>query len=663
MTPEQLAQVQRQAANMSPDMMQQAMNMAQNMSPEEMQRAQQVASNLPPEQVAQQAGNFEAGMSAMSAQQKYQYDGSMQLKNEGNTLHGQRRFQEAAEKYERALSNLQGHTSRQALDLRVSCQGNLASCFLQLGQWQKCIEQCNAVLAHDSNNRKAYYRRGQAYSEVGDGAAAVRDLEKALALSPESEKGAIKEKLEEAQQKQRHKSRGVVIEEVMDPAPSHEPPQEPPAGSSSVPGPMPHYQHGASLTVVEADGHVEDVPAVPLAAPAAASQPGSSSDSRAGSGGLGGPAFSVPGMVPPGVDPQQMAQVAQMMKSNPSMVHMAAERMRGMSPEQLQEALRQTGGGAGVTPEMARVAAESLKNMSPEQISAMADQALAASDGSSGASSGSAAAAFRGLTPEMLAAAQSSNPQQQMQAATEAIKKDPSLLKNMARMMETLPPEQLEAMAASMPGAPPGMKLDAEQVRMAAKMMESMSPTDLERMAEMARSMGGGGSTAAGPSAATTASAGAAGSSGAGSLTAADGAAAAPAAAAAAGGLPGGLAAGFDPGSMDPRMMSEMRRKMEDPAMMKMVQNMMKSMDPEALASMMSQSGMKVTPEQAVKMRDSLGNMSEQHIQMLARLTGYLNRAIDLYQSAKALVLSQGLLVLSLAMLLLAVLLRWLGWL
>ena len=50
--------------------------------------------------------------------------------------------------------------------------------------------------------------RGQAYSGVGDGAAAVRDLEKALALSPESEKGAIKEKLEEAQQKQRHESRG-----------------------------------------------------------------------------------------------------------------------------------------------------------------------------------------------------------------------------------------------------------------------------------------------------------------------------------------------------------------------------------------------------------------------------------------------------------------------
>lgn len=44
----------------------------------------------------------------MSAQQKYQYDASMQLKNEGNAFHGQQQYSEAAAKYERALSNLAG---------------------------------------------------------------------------------------------------------------------------------------------------------------------------------------------------------------------------------------------------------------------------------------------------------------------------------------------------------------------------------------------------------------------------------------------------------------------------------------------------------------------------------------------------------------------------
>lgn len=41
---------------------------------------------------------------------------------------------------------------------------------------------------------------------------------------------------------------------------------------------------------------------------------------------------------------------------------------------------------------------------------------------------------------------------------------------------------------------------------------------------------------------------------------------------------------------------------------------------------------------------------------------GYLNRVIDAYQRTKALVLSQGLLVLALVALVVAVLLRWLGW-
>jgi hypothetical protein len=54
----------------------------------------------------------------------------------------------------------------------------------------------------------AHGRRGQAYTALGNGAAAVKDLQKALVLSPENEKEAIREKLREAQQKERHQSRG-----------------------------------------------------------------------------------------------------------------------------------------------------------------------------------------------------------------------------------------------------------------------------------------------------------------------------------------------------------------------------------------------------------------------------------------------------------------------
>lgn len=50
---------------------------------------------------------------------------------------------------------------------------------------------------------------------------------------------------------------------------------------------------------------------------------------------------------------------------------------------------------------------------------------------------------------------------------------------------------------------------------------------------------------------------------------------------------------------MSPDMMS----KLASPEMLETVQKMMKGMEPEALAGMMSQSGMNVTPDQAAQMQ------------------------------------------------------------
>ena len=136
----------------------------------------------------------------MSAQQKYKYDASMALKAEGNRLHGQRQYREAAAKYSRAVANLEGMASREAADLRLACQNNLSNCHLQLGEWASCVELCGAVLAADGANRKALYRRGQAYSGMGRHEAAVADLERALELSPGDERPVVAEKLEEARQ-------------------------------------------------------------------------------------------------------------------------------------------------------------------------------------------------------------------------------------------------------------------------------------------------------------------------------------------------------------------------------------------------------------------------------------------------------------------------------
>jgi hypothetical protein len=101
-----------------------------------------------------------------------------------------------------------------------------------------------------------------------------------------------------------------------------------------------------------------------------------------------------------------------------------------------------------------------------------------------------------------------------------------------------------------------GMQIDPEQMRMAAKMMESMSPQDLERMTKMASTMGVAGAGAAAAPGSTPAAAAAAPGGGGGGAS----------------GSAAGLPPGFDPSSMSPDMMNEIRRKMEDPETMKMMQ-------------------------------------------------------------------------------------------
>lgn len=52
-----------------------------------------------------------------------------------------------------------------------------------------------------------------------------------------------------------------------------------------------------------------------------------------------------------------------------------------------------------------------------------------------------------------------------------------------------------------------------------------------------------------------------------------------------------------------PQISPELMAKMQTPEMMKSMQGMMKSMPADQLAAMMSQQGMKVSPEQAEQMK------------------------------------------------------------
>jgi hypothetical protein len=60
-----------------------------------------------------------------------------------------------------------------------------------------------------------------------------------------------------------------------------------------------------------------------------------------------------------------------------------------------------------------------------------------------------------------------------------------------------------------------------------------------------------------------------------------------------------------------PEMSPDMMSKLATPEMMDTMQRMMKGMDPEALASMMKQSGMDVTPDQAASMQQQAGSLQK----------------------------------------------------
>jgi hypothetical protein len=214
------------------------------------------------------------------------------------------------------------------------------------------------------------------------------------------------------------------------------------------------------------------------------------------------------------------------------------------------------------------------------------------------------------------------------------MRQNPAMMKQAAAMMENMPEEQLAAMASAMPG-PPGMKVgwwgggrggqggqvgqcalvgsalwwagmpaaslqtgslerapahcwlpshsspaavfphrrfvlqvDAAQMKMAAKMMATMSPADMERMTQMAAAMQGGGAAVGGMGSGGMGAMGAspalaAGGSGAAAATSTAAAAAVPDMA--------GMPAGFDPSNMPAGMMSDMRKRMQDPEMLKMM--------------------------------------------------------------------------------------------
>jgi tetratricopeptide (TPR) repeat protein/uncharacterized protein (DUF2384 family) len=568
MSPEQLAEMQRQAASLDPAQMQQAMRMFENLTPEQKRSVKEAASTANPDAFVRHASSMQ---SQLSAQQKYQYDASTRLKGEGNKLHGQGKYKEASERYQTAVNNLETHTSPQSTSLRTSCYANLASCYLQLELWNDCILACNAVLKEDENNRKALYRRGQALAGLNRVEEAVNDLQRALTLSPDSEKQVIEEKLRQVEEKRKQNIQPAVTDEVTD------------------------------QKETEVVDEIKTEKSSQQTKPAAMDNQPSS---------------------------LQIQQAVDMMNQDPQLVAKVANMLDGMSDAELAEYLTQQGAsGIGATPEMARMAASMMKGMSPGELKDIASKAES-----------------RFSTtplperPEDAAA--------KAKAAARILQQDPNALKTAAKMIQQLPPEQLQAMAASMPQSSSlnGMTIDSEQMRSMAKMMESMSSEDFERMTKLAESMTAAPQTRQQPREVE-------GQPSAGEDATED--------VAPRGSVPG-AAPRFEAGRM-PENFAAMRRQMADPQMLKSMQSMLKAMDPEMLSSMLKSSGMSMSSEQVQRMVNSMSAVNERQLEWLARAMAVFNASLDLYQRIKAWVLANVILTIAILALVIYLFLRWIG--
>lgn len=99
------------------------------------------------------------------------------LKNEGNRLMKEEKYQEALNMYNKAIS-------LDATNPIYYC--NRAASFSRLGDYYRAAEDCKMSLKYDPNYSKAYGRLGLAYSKMNKHELALQAYQNALAIEPDN---------------------------------------------------------------------------------------------------------------------------------------------------------------------------------------------------------------------------------------------------------------------------------------------------------------------------------------------------------------------------------------------------------------------------------------------------------------------------------------------
>lgn len=114
-------------------------------------------------------------------------DASEKIRELGNQLYKEKKFELALLKYSKAIRYLKEEfpspeEEGKLKKASIPCLLNRAACSLAMKEYNKAIKDCSDVLAIDPENIKALSRRGQAFLQTKDFDEAIDDLSKAISL-------------------------------------------------------------------------------------------------------------------------------------------------------------------------------------------------------------------------------------------------------------------------------------------------------------------------------------------------------------------------------------------------------------------------------------------------------------------------------------------------
>lgn len=497
MSPDDLARMQQQLMS-NPDLIKLASESMKNMRTEDFKRAAQQLNQTRPEEMldmTEKIANakpeeFAAMKAQADAQISYALSGAKMLKQQGNELHSHGKYTDAAAKYKLAKENMKSVPSAAGRTLQLQCTLNLMSCYLKSGKFEECVNEGSEVLTYDSSNVKAYYRRGQAYKELGNLQAAVADLRKAHEISPEDE--TIAEVLRDTDGKLANEGgganlpKGVVIEEIVE-EDSSELLRTQRSSSTEYTVSQPHEGAGNSRQSNPSESLMND-PATIRSFQNYVSNSDADGLSKLGMQGMSPELVKTASEMIGTMKPEELQKMFQaassltgtnpvapnfgsnMPEMSPDMVSMASEMIGKMSPAELQNMMDFASkmGGPGSAPlrpgsnirpsSRAETSSNNFQPSSSQTVAENPDEIVNSQSMDHSSSSSPVSTA-------------------NMQETMRNSMKDPAMLQMFASMMKNMSPDVMANMSEQF-----GMKLSKEDAAKAQQAMSSLSPEDLDRM-------------------------------------------------------------------------------------------------------------------------------------------------------------------------------------